>query len=362
MRIDTCAPPLPCLDRPIQSGRMDIAYGAIPSRLGCRSGPAPGHGRCQANSSKAVVAQNATAAITSHHSTLVGRTSPLCRRYSRATAQQRLQRARIENSVLMTPLPGPRPQASFWIAASLRSNVNNSHASWLAARPAKLTLGKSRQKAGLGPMELDRSEPLPPDLLAELAERGEVRIFARNQKVIAEGERSDCLYVLVSGELKVYTQDERGRELVYNVLRAGELFGELFLDGDVRSASVSALTEAHCIVVDQALTHGLIRSYPAFAEFLIRKLIARVRHATQLSKRLALNDVFERTVALLEQAARPNNGVRLIPAALTQQEIANRIGATREMVNHVIGELTRGGFLERNEKRELIITRELPRR
>ena len=211
-------------------------------------------------------------------------------------------------------------------------------------------------------MELDRSEPLPPGLLAELAARGEIRIFARNEKVIAEGDLSDCLYVLVSGELKVYTQDERGRELVYNVLRAGDLFGELFLDGDVRSASVSALTEAHCIVVDQALTHGLIRSFPAFAEFLIRKLIARVRHATKLSKRLALNDVFERTVALLGHAARLDNGVRLIPAALTQQEIANRIGATREMVNHVIGELTRGGFLERNDKRELIITKELPRR
>lgn len=211
-------------------------------------------------------------------------------------------------------------------------------------------------------MELDRSEPLPPDLLAALGERGEVRIFARNERVISEGELSDCLYVLVSGELKVYTQDERGRELIYNVLRAGELFGELFLDGDVRSASVSALTEAHCIVVDQALTHGLIRSHPAFAEFLIRKLIARVRHATQLSKRLALNDVFERTVALLEQATQLNNGARLIPAALTQQEIANRVGATREMVNHVIGELTRGGFLERNEKRELVVVKKLPKR
>lgn len=92
---------------PIQSGRLEIAYGAVPSRLGCRPGPAPCHGRCQANSSKAVVAQNATAAMTSHHSTLVGRTFPLCRRYARATAQLMLQRAQIENNVLMTPLPGP---------------------------------------------------------------------------------------------------------------------------------------------------------------------------------------------------------------------------------------------------------------
>lgn len=211
-------------------------------------------------------------------------------------------------------------------------------------------------------MASDRSEPLPPEFLAELAQRGEVRVFARGENVISEGECADHLYVLVSGELKVYTQDEKGRELVYNVLKAGELFGELFLDGQVRSASVKALAESHCIVVDQALTQDLIRSYPAFAEFLILKLIARVRHITGLSKRLALSDVSARTVALLEQAAQLKDEIRIVPAALTQQEIANRIGATREMVNHVLGELVRSGFLSRNDRKELILLRPLPRR
>jgi CRP/FNR family cyclic AMP-dependent transcriptional regulator len=211
-------------------------------------------------------------------------------------------------------------------------------------------------------MELDRSETLPPDLLVELSERGQVQAFARNEIVISEGDLSDCLYILVSGELKVYTQDEKGRELVYNVLQAGELFGELFLDGDVRSASVRATTEARCIVVDQTLAYGLIRSYPAFAEFLILKLIARVRHATRLSKRLALSGVFERTVALLEQSTQLKDGIRLVPTTLTQQEIANRVGATREMVNHVIGDLIRGGFLVRNEQRELVVVKKLAKR
>jgi len=209
-------------------------------------------------------------------------------------------------------------------------------------------------------MQPNIPKTLPPELLRELSARGETRLFARNEQVITEGAVSDSLYVLVSGELKVYTQDERGRELVYNVLQAGELFGELFLDGEARSASVRAISEAHCVVVDQALAEGLIRSFPAFAEFLILSLIARLRHATELCRHLALSDVFSRTVAILDQSAIVSDGVRMIPSSLTQQEIADRVGATREMINHVIGDLIRGGLLIRDDKRRLLVVGPLP--
>jgi CRP/FNR family cyclic AMP-dependent transcriptional regulator len=105
-------------------------------------------------------------------------------------------------------------------------------------------------------MQQNRLDSLPPGLLAELAERGELRAFARNEQLISEGGSSDFLFILVAGEVKVFTQDEKGRELVYNVLQAGELFGELFLDGDVRSASVRAITDVRCILVDRALAQG----------------------------------------------------------------------------------------------------------
>lgn len=211
-------------------------------------------------------------------------------------------------------------------------------------------------------MQPERPKSLPPELLAQLAKCGELRVFARNEQLISEGEPSDALYVLVSGELKVFTQDGKGRELVYNVLQAGELFGELFLDGDVRSASIRAITEARCIIVDQALAHGLIRSYPAFAEFLLFQLIGRLRRATELCKHLGLSDVFARTVALLAQSAVMEDGVRFVPSSLTQQEIADRVGATREMINHVIGDLIRGGYLARDDKRRLLVVKPLPRR
>ena len=109
-------------------------------------------------------------------------------------------------------------------------------------------------------------------------------------------------------------------------------------------------------MIDQSEIRSFMQAYPEFAECLVYKLIARLRHATQLSKRLALNDVYERTIAVLQQVALPKTGVRVVPASMTQQEIANRVGATREMVNHIIRDLQRGGFLEKNGQRRLSFT------
>jgi CRP-like cAMP-binding protein len=54
--------------------------------------------------------------------------------------------------------------------------------------------------------------------------------------------------------------------------------------------------------------------------------------------------------------------LRVVPLSMTQQEIANRVGATREMINHILRDLIRGGFLARDEKKRLVFTRELPKR
>lgn len=203
-------------------------------------------------------------------------------------------------------------------------------------------------------MKEEKVGALSGELLAQLALRGDARAFARNQLVIAEGEVSDALYILVSGELKVFTRDDKGRELVYSLLQPGDFFGELFLDGGLRSASVKAVSDAECIMVDQAEIRSFMKAYPEFAECLVYRLIARLRHATHLSRSLALNDVYERTVAVLNQVATRDGDRHVIPAAITQQEIANRVGATREMVNHIVRDLIRGGFLEKDATRRLV--------
>jgi CRP/FNR family cyclic AMP-dependent transcriptional regulator len=203
---------------------------------------------------------------------------------------------------------------------------------------------------------------VPSEMLVRLSEAGELRTYAAKELIVNEGDVSDALFILVAGQLKVFSRDIDNRQVVHNVLHAGEIFGEMFLDGGVRSASVKAIMPSQCIQIDDCAIHSLIRDVPEFADYLIRILIARLRHATDMIKGFAFNDVYERTSKLLNQLAETNGVVRFVSAQITQQEIADRVGATREMVNHVLKALLKGGFVEKDESRRLILVKKLPPR
>ncbi len=132
---------------------------------------------------------------------------------------------------------------------------------------------------------------ISPELLAKLSDRGGQRTYARGELLIREGEASTDVYILLAGELKAYTSDASGRELVYSMMTPGEFFGELSLDGGLRSASVQASHSAICVVVAQADVQAFLGEYPEFAEALVMKLIARVRAVTARAKRLGLDEV-----------------------------------------------------------------------
>lgn len=183
-------------------------------------------------------------------------------------------------------------------------------------------------------MQDEKSRLLSQKLLLSLADRGDVRRFPRGKQLITEGEVSGSLYILISGELKVYTRDDNGRELIYNIMRPGEFFGEMFLDGEPRSASVKAISDALCVVVGEDKLRSFMTQYPEFAECLVLKLIERLRHATHQIRSLVLDGVYERTVLLLNQLSIEEDGVRIIPPTLTQQEIADRVGAPRDDQSH----------------------------
>jgi len=199
------------------------------------------------------------------------------------------------------------------------------------------------------------------ELLAELSGHGNLRRYAAGEVLITEGEVSDALYVLVAGQLKVYTSDAKGRELNYNILQPGEFFGEMFLDGGPRSASVKAIVASQCVVVDQVAFRGFMAAYPEFAERLVTTLIGRLRHATLQIKGLALDGVYERLAAELTQVPPDAHGVRMLPVELTQREIAARVGATREMVNHLMRKLIRDGYLVKHENGRFVVMQALPK-
>jgi len=198
-------------------------------------------------------------------------------------------------------------------------------------------------------MVMEPNSLIPQELLKKLVAVGETRRYAPRDILVSEGDLADAVYILVSGKLKVFTCDSRGRELVYNVMRPGEFFGEMLLDGGRRSASVKSAEPSECIVIAFAEFRAFMEKNAALAEFLIVTLIRRLRHATDQARSLALSGVYERLVDLLNAEAVEQDGQRLIPAALTQREMSARVGATREMVNHVIRDLLRGGFIAKNE-------------
>lgn len=210
---------------------------------------------------------------------------------------------------------------------------------------------------------MDRlKDRLPEELVRRLAASGDVRHFQSGQILMSEGDVADSLYVLISGELKVFSEDDDDREIVLNTIGPGEILGEMLLDGGRRSASVKALCDSECLVIGEEKVRELVRELPDFAELLIHKLISRLRSATRTIRSLALHDVRERVTALLEEVAVSEGDVRRVPRQFTQAEIANRVGASREMVNHIIRDLRRSGYLHKDDRHQMTLLKAMPTR
>lgn len=204
--------------------------------------------------------------------------------------------------------------------------------------------------------------PLSGTLLSALSADGRVRQLDAGDVLFQEGDAADAMYLLLSGRLKVYASNDSAREVIYNELAPGELLGEMLLDGGQRSASVRALEPSDCLVVAGEGVRGLLHAHPEFAEVLVLKLISRLRHATRTIRALALDGVYERVAALLEQVAVGSDGHRQVPRTLTQIEIARRVGASREMVNQVLRDLVRGGFIHKDRSHRMTLLKPLPER
>ena len=195
--------------------------------------------------------------------------------------------------------------------------------------------------------------------LRELAPNGAVRTYAKNVVVVSEGDRTDALYVVMSGRVKAFVSDEGGREVVLNTIGTGDYFGELVLDGGPRSASVMTLEPCRFFVIPRGDVEGLLGRNPAFARDLIYKLIGKVRSLTGKVLDLALKDVYGRFAKFIDEHAVEQNGKRVVPERLTQHDIAARIGASREMVSRIVKDLTAGGYISIDAK-HITVHKKLP--
>jgi CRP/FNR family transcriptional regulator, cyclic AMP receptor protein len=183
-------------------------------------------------------------------------------------------------------------------------------------------------------------------MVRELASRGAVRSFPKNTVIINEGDRGDSLFVILSGKVKVYVSDDDGREMILDLYTAGDYVGEMALDGQPRSASVMTLEPTTCAVVTRDALRAAIVANPDVAMALIGTLIERARIATDNVKNLALMDVYGRVARLLLSIAKEQpDGKLVVPERMTQQDIADRVGASRDMISRIFKDLTIGGYV-----------------
>lgn len=198
--------------------------------------------------------------------------------------------------------------------------------------------------------------------LGRLASRGILRSYRKNTIILNEGEPGDSLFVLLQGQVKVYATDENGREITYGTIQAGDYFGEMSLDGGPRSASVMTLDQTLCSLVSRAAVQQHLVEEPGFAVSLVSQVIRRARSATETARQMALLDVYGRVIHTLEGQQGPASSQA--PVQLTQithQQIASRVGASREMVSRLLKDLEKGGYVELGIKR-ITLKKKLPAR
>ncbi len=198
-------------------------------------------------------------------------------------------------------------------------------------------------------------------MVRELATRGQVRAFPKNAVIINEGDRGDSLYIILTGRVKVYVSDDDGREMILDIYSPGDYVGEMALDGRPRSASVMTLEPTTCSVVTRDELRSAISANPDIAMALISTLIDRARIATDNVKNLALMDVYGRVARLLLSLAKDEGGKLVVPEKMTQQDIADRVGASRDMISRIFKDLTIGGYVT-IENRTITIHRKPPAR
>ena len=195
-----------------------------------------------------------------------------------------------------------------------------------------------------------------------LAQRGVVHRYPKHKVLVAEGSTGDTLFVLLAGRVKVYSMDQDGREITYGTISSGEYFGEMSLDGGIRSASVMTLEPCTCAVLGSAEVRACLAQHPDLAFNLVEQIIRRARAATEIARSMALLTVYGRVTALLQGLKGPAaEGASVTLRPITHQDIANRTGSSREMVSRLLKDLEKAGYVELGVKR-ITLLRPLPPR
>jgi CRP-like cAMP-binding protein len=174
--------------------------------------------------------------------------------------------------------------------------------------------------------------------------------FERGATIFHQGSVGNTLYLIVRGQVRIYTNSVLGQEISVTLFRDGNFFGELsLLDGHERSASAVAMRTTTTLTLHRAAFLQAIRTYPEIAVTVLEELSARLRHTNTYIEHLSSTSAPQRVVRTLLDLADHHgvteHGTTRIDLHLTQDDLASLAGTTRETVNRVLGGLREQGLI-----------------
>ena len=174
------------------------------------------------------------------------------------------------------------------------------------------------------------------------------RRFKRGEALVEQGQKSNALFILLTGRARVMTSDSRGREVILATLAQGDYLGEMsIIDNEPHSATVRAEVATDVLMLGRAEFARCLTENASMALVVMRGLVKRLRHADRKIESLALLDVYGRVAhALLDFAVADAQGQLLVKDKISRQDLAKMVGASREMVSRVMKDLEERGFIE----------------
>lgn len=198
-----------------------------------------------------------------------------------------------------------------------------------------------------------------PDAVAALVRQLEPVTFRRSEVVFSEGEPGDTLYIITAGKVKIGRKSVDGRDSLITLMGPSDMFGELAIfDPGPRTSTVTALTEVKTVVMSRSVLRSWIADRPEIAEQLLRVLARRLRRTNDNLSDLIFTDVPGRVakqLLYLAQRFGSRDGTALrVDHELTQEEIAQLVGSSRETVNKALSDFAQRGWI-RVQGRSILI-------
>ena len=212
-----------------------------------------------------------------------------------------------------------------------------------------------RRVAATALARVDSLVGLPPAVLERLADALKTQRFDKGTTIVRHNDDSRDVYLIISGAVRVSLVGSTGRSLTYQILPAGEMFGEISaVDGDGRSANVIAEEESVLGSLSAQNFLELARTSPEFALVILHRLARLNRRLTSRLFEYHTYDVRGRVY--LELLRLTENGADG-PITITDRDMASRVGTTRENVSRIHGSLRDAGLIRRDKSQLTILNR-----